>query len=79
MLDHCISFFNRITKENMFKSYIADALKIISENTGKFFGGGYINIRYADLIDSKPKETKTADEIINNIKDKLINLDSKEV
>ena len=37
-----------------------------------------MTIRYYDLINT-PKETHTSEDIIENIKNKLINLDSEEV
>ena len=81
LIDHCVSFLISQNKEHIYRSYVTEALKIISENTSKFFGGGYLNIRYTDILENinKPKETRTAEEIIENIRDKLINLDAEEV
>lgn len=46
-------------RETAYRYYITDALKIL----------GGLNIRFADLF--KPEETRTSDEIIGGIKDKL--------
>lgn len=51
--------------------YVTDALKAIAENTSRLAGGSYIKVRFADIIDPKPEETRTAGEIIAGIKAKL--------
>jgi hypothetical protein len=51
--------------------YVSDALKCVAENTAKYGGGGYIKQRYADIIHPKPEETRTGDEIIEHMKEKL--------
>lgn len=59
MIDHCVSAFLEIRKEELYRAYVTDALKAI----------GNLNIRYMDYF--KPVETRTSDEIIDNIKNKL--------
>lgn len=51
--------------------YISDALMYISQNTANSAGGKAIGIRYYDIVNPKPKETRTAEEIIDHIKEKL--------
>lgn len=58
-MDHCVSAFLERKKEELYRNYVTDALKVI----------GNLNIRYADLF--KPEETRTAEEIISGISDKL--------
>ena len=47
-----------------YRYYITDALKAI----------GGLNVRYADLLKPMPVETRTADEIIQSISEKLSQL-----
>ena len=49
------------------KEYITDCLQIIVENTAKFAGGRVINTRYAELINPKPKDTRTAEQVIDDL------------
>ena len=43
-------------------------MRIMTENTAKQSGGSYINKPFADVIgNSKPKDERTADEIIADI------------
>ena len=46
---------------------MTDALKITVENTAKFAGGSYIKSRYIDIIEPKKVDTRTGDEIVEDI------------
>lgn len=73
VIDYCIAFIRREEEEKVYKIYLTDALRLISENTAKMVGGSYLQKRYIDLTDTPTEEKKelTADEIINNLKNKL--------
>lgn len=58
-------------REKAYRIYVTDALKAITENTAKYAGGSYIKARYLDLEDQRPEETRTPDEIIGKMKDKI--------
>ena len=55
----------------MYQVYVTDALKAISENTAKFGGGGYIQTRFYDILHPKREETRTGEEIVALMKEKL--------
>lgn len=71
MKDFCISLFKQEQEEKATKIYYAECLRIISENTAKFGGGSYIQAKLVDVLDPKPVDNRTANEIINSIKDKI--------
>ena len=56
--------FKQADRDFAYRIYVTDALKII----------GRIDQRYYDFIKPRVVETRTADEIISNIKEKLIKL-----
>lgn len=58
-------------QEKAYQVYVTDALKAITENTAKYAGGSYTKARYLDLEDQRPEETRTPDEIIGNMKEKI--------
>lgn len=59
-------------KEYAFKVYMTDSVKNINESVANMFGGRVMKLRFADMIkDQKAEETKTPEEIINNISSKL--------
>lgn len=71
VIEHYIAFFQKEEKEKAYRLYVTDALKIITENTAKANGGSYLTGRYAELIEPKKEETRTAEEIINDLKEKM--------
>ena len=50
-----------------YRIYIADCLRIISENTAKFGGGSYITVKLADIINPKQADNRTGEEIAADI------------
>lgn len=65
---------SRVRKEQLDKAYriyVTDSLKFISENTAKYAGGNSYSKRYIDLTTKQPEETRTREEIIGSIRDKL--------
>lgn len=71
VIEHYISFFHKYQEEAAYRAYVTDALRLITENTAKAVQGSYIKARYADMIAPQKQETRTADEIIYDIKSKL--------
>lgn len=71
VVDHCIAFFREESEKDRLIYYITDALMYISENTANQHGGKAISKRFYDLKNGEPEETRTPDEIINSIKNKL--------
>lgn len=61
-----------------YRVYVTDALKCIAENTAKSVGGVSMSKRFFEIVDrSKPQEEeeeRTAEEIIDQIKNKLKSL-----
>ena len=58
-------------KDDAYKAYITEALRIISENTARYTGGGYIKVKYTDIINPRPEEKRTRTEIIDQMKLRL--------
>lgn len=50
-----------------YRIYVTDCLRIISENAAKMFGGSYITAKFADIINPKPVDKRTGEEIAANI------------
>ena len=71
VIEHYIAFFKKEQHEKAYKCYVTDALRIITENTAKANGGHYLQARYAEMIEPRKEETRTANEVIIDIKEKL--------
>ena len=67
----CISLFQKEQEEKAVKIYYAECLRIMTENTAKIGGGSYIEAKLQDILDQKPVDNRTADEIIDGIRKKL--------
>ena len=67
----CISLFQKEQEEKAVKIYYAECLRIMTENTAKMGGGSYIEAKLQDILDSKPVDNRTADDIIEGIRNKL--------
>lgn len=62
------------SKITAYRVYTAEALRIMTENTAKYVGGGYMKQKYYDIINPKSEETRTGQEIIDMIKNKIANI-----
>ena len=67
MKDFCISLFQKEQEDKAVKIYYAECLRIISENMAKMGGGSYITVKLADIIDPKPVDNRTGEEIAADI------------
>lgn len=50
-----------------YRIYVSDCLRIISENTAKLGGGSYITAKLSDIINPKPADNRTGEEIAADI------------
>ena len=55
-------------EKEAFREYIAECARLTSENTAQICRGHYITKRWADIINPKPQDTRTAEEIKESIK-----------
>ena len=50
-----------------YRIYIADCLRIVTENTAKAVCGSYISAKFADIINPKPVDNRAGEEIAADI------------
>ena len=65
--DFCISLFQKEQVDKAEKIYFAECLRIITENTAKMVGGSYMKAKFADIINPKPADNRTGEEIAADI------------
>ena len=65
--DICISLFQKEQEEKAVKIYFAECLRVITENTAKMSGGSYISAKLSDIINPKPADNRTGEEIAADI------------
>lgn len=62
-----MSKVNQQAKDTAYRVYVTDCLKMIAENTANFSKGQYMKARYYDIITPKKQDTRTGDEIVEDI------------
>lgn len=62
-----MSKVNQQAKDTAYRVYVTDILKLIAENTANFAKGQYMKMRYYDIITPKKQDTRTGDEIVEDI------------
>jgi hypothetical protein len=75
-INHCISSFRKEQEERAIIMYVGECLRIITENTAKMGGGSYMTAKLNDILNPKPIETRTSEEIINKMKNKMQKINS---
>ena len=64
---YAMARFNHHQRDLAYRIYVSDCLRIISENTAKMSGGSYITAKFADIINPKPADNRTGEEIAADI------------
>ena len=67
MKDFCISLFQKEQEDKAVKIYYAECLRVITENTAKMGGGSYSTAKLSEIINPKPVEKRTGEEIAADI------------
>lgn len=67
VIDHCVSLFNKKIRDELYRGYVADTLKLINDNLAKYVGGNTLRERYKELANVKKEPEKSGDEIARDI------------
>lgn len=49
------------------QAYVCECLRTITVNTAKYVGGNYVQAKWTDIVDYKPKDTRTGEEIATEV------------
>ena len=64
---YAIARYQSQQRDLAYRIYVTDCLRIISENTAKMGGGSYIIANFSDIINPKPADNRTGEEIASDI------------
>ena len=67
VIDICARNIQKATEEKIFRDYVAECARLMTENSAKYAGGSYIKAHYDDIVNPKPQDTRTGDEIAEEI------------
>ena len=73
MIDYCIASFHKEREQKAVTYYMAECLRMATENTAKSVGGSYIKARLQDILEPSDEPDQTAEEIIQRMREKLSN------
>lgn len=59
--------WNKDQEEKQYRSYITDVLQLMGENIASLVHGSYVTDKWRDLVNCKPQDDRTADEIVIDI------------
>lgn len=62
---------NNNRKEEAFKVYVTSALQNMNKILAEVYSGTYMKLSFDEMLNPKQEDTRTADEIINHIKNGL--------
>lgn len=57
------SLIKQRVEEKAYREYVTICAYNINEILAKQFSGGYVAVKYSDIIDPKPVDTRTAEDI----------------
>lgn len=58
---------NERARDEAYRIYVTDALKITAENTARYAGGSYMRARYADAISPEKRDERSCEEITADV------------
>lgn len=65
MLESCAELYEAEQREKAYRLYIAETLRVLTENTARF-AGGYVQGR-CTVYDERHVENRTAQEIVEDV------------
>ena len=64
---YAITRYQSQQRDLAYRIYVSDCLRIISENTARMSNGSYVTAKFSDIINPKPVENRTGEEIAADI------------
>lgn len=58
---------NEKARNEAYRIYVTDALRLVAENTARYASGNYIKARYIDVVEPKKQDNRTCEEITADI------------
>ena len=60
---YALSCWQQLARQRAWQAYLAEALRLAGENAARMAGGGYLETRWTALLDQKPEETRTPEQV----------------
>lgn len=73
----CVKRYREEQERRATSLYFAECARILTENTAKCAHGSYMTVKLADILNPKPQDDRSAEEIIASIKSKLKSMEGQ--
>ena len=64
---YAVARYQSQQRDLAYRIYVCDCLRIITENTAKIGGGSYITVKLDDILNPKPVDNRTGEELAADI------------
>lgn len=64
---YAMARFNHHQRDLAYRIYVAECLRMIGENASSGGGGSYMAVKFEDIINPKPVDNRTGEEIAADI------------
>ena len=64
---YAMAHYQSQQRDLAYRIYVTDCLRMVTENTAKMSQGAYTSARFYDIINPKPVEKRTGEEIAADI------------
>ena len=64
---YAIARYNQHQRDLAYRIYVTDCLRMVTENTAKISNGSYTVAKFSDIINPKPVDNRTGEEIAADI------------
>lgn len=64
---YAITRYQSQKRDLAYRIYVTNCLRIISENTARMSNGSYVTAKFSDIINPKPVDNRTGEEIAADI------------
>lgn len=61
------SVISDMCNKEAYRAYTAECLRVLTENTAKYAGGSSIQLKYTDMINRKPRDARSGEEIAADV------------
>ena len=83
LIQHCTYVYNNKQEKRAFEIYVSDRIKAVNDSIASVFGGNTSASRYIDILERMmnvhPEDSRTAEQIISSISNKLERLNNESV
>lgn len=55
------------SEEELWRVYMANGMKMLTENTARFAGGSYLGTDFAEMIRPRKTDSREAEEIVKDV------------